>query len=638
MKHLIFVGLGLILILLPFSISAQQLSTDTVFQLKEFTLQEKRAQKFASGLKTETTDSLLLMSSKPGTLDELLQRQSRAIIKSYGPGNLATSSLRGAGANHTAIIWNGFNLQSPTNGTFDLALMPVEFIDDASVQLGSSSNLWGSGAIGGAINLNNKPEANQGFSIRSSSIAGSFGEKQQFTGLSYSNTKFSSSLKTFIKEAENEFSYVNSSLEGNPLVRQTNNKIKQKGLIQENYLYFKNGQQLKTVLWLQQSVREIPPVMSQASSEAIQGDDAIRLTTEYAKKGRNFQFFLRQAVFQEDVYYDDATASIAAKTTFQTSITEAEITKDFKRATSVNFGINHTYSRSESTGYEEIHSLSRPAVFASIKKTGRKENWNITLSGRQEFADNAIATFAPFAGFEAKIKKDFTFKSSVSKSYRLPTLNDLYWNPGGNPNLLPETGWSQEAGIHYSKNLKSFSISAEATAYNRVVDNWIIWLPQNNYWTPQNLMKVWSRGTETGIKAGYQLKKIRIQWDLMTSYTRSTNEKAKSANDASIGKQLIYVPMYSGNSNLSIIFNQYVLVYSYSYSGYRYTSSDNIEYLEPFQLSSLYFSRSITAKNFKFNGFARINNLLNEHYQVMAQRPMPGRNYQIGVSINYHKL
>jgi vitamin B12 transporter len=616
---------------------AQQMTIDTIVQLKEFIFQGKRDQKFGSGLKTEKIDSLLLMDSKAMTLDELLQRQSRVIIKSYGPGNLATTSLRGAGANHTAIIWNGFNLQSPTNGTFDLALMPVEFINQATVQPGSSSNLWGSGAIGGAINLNNIPKANHGLSVSSGSVVGSFGEIQQTVGVSYSNKNFSTSIKGFVKQVENNFSYIDYSLKGNPIVTQKNNKINQNGLLQENYLYFKKGQQVKLVLWLQQSEREIPPVISQGYTEAKQGDDAIRLTSEYAKKGKNYQLQLRQALFNEVLVYQESLAGTASKTSFQTSISEAEITADLKKQTSLNIGVNNTYSKSSSNGYEKTHYLNRPAVFASLKKTNYKETWDLTLSGRQEFAGHTMAPFAPFAGFQAKLKKDFTFKCNISKSYRLPTLNDLYWNPGGNTQLLPENGWSQESGLHYSKTIKAFSFSAEATAFNRTVKNWIIWLPQNGYWTPQNLMSVWSRGTETGVKASYQFKKLQVNWDVLTSYTRSTNQKAKSANDASIGKQLIYVPMYSGTSNLSFVYKKYSLIYNYSYSGYRYTSSDNSEYLEPFQLSNISVARGFSTKKFNLNAFARINNLLKESYQVMPQRPMPGRNYQIGISINYHK-
>ena len=36
--------------------------------------------------------------------------------------------------------------------------------------------------------------------------------------------------------------------------------------------------------------------------------------------------------------------------------------------------------------------------------------------------------------------------------------------------------------------------------------------------------------------------------------------------------------------------------------------------------------------------FCAINNLFNKNYTVVLNRPMPLRNYEIGLSINYHKI
>ena len=38
-------------------------------------------------------------------------------------------------------------------------------------------------------------------------------------------------------------------------------------------------------------------------------------------------------------------------------------------------------------------------------------------------------------------------KASVSRNYRFPTLNDLYFLPGGNPGLNSEKGVAYEAGL-----------------------------------------------------------------------------------------------------------------------------------------------------------------------------------------------
>ena len=50
--------------------------------------------------------------------------------------------------------------------------------------------------------------------------------------------------------------------------------------------------------------------------------------------------------------------------------------------------------------------------------------------------------------------------------------------------------------FNYSKN--NFRALVEATYFNRHTTNWIIWLPTtSSYWSPRNIVEVYSRGTET---------------------------------------------------------------------------------------------------------------------------------------------
>ena len=66
----------------------------------------------------------------------------------------------------------------------------------------------------------------------------------------------------------------------------------------------------------------------------------------------------------------------------------------------------------------------------------------------------------------------------LSTLYRLPGLNDLYWMPGGNPDLKPEYGYSAEAGskLSWKSQNKKTKVSFEPTYFNRYIYNWIIWI------------------------------------------------------------------------------------------------------------------------------------------------------------------
>jgi len=80
-------------------------------------------------------------------------------------GSIATSAIRGASAGHTVVVWNGLALQSPMLGLLDLSMLPSGLVDEVSIQYGGQSTLWGSGAIGGVIHLNNQAKFGKKFGI-----------------------------------------------------------------------------------------------------------------------------------------------------------------------------------------------------------------------------------------------------------------------------------------------------------------------------------------------------------------------------------------------------------------------------------------------------------------------------------------
>ena len=45
------------------------------------------------------------------------------------------------------------------------------------------------------------------------------------------------------------------------------------------------------------------------------------------------------------------------------------------------------------------------------------------------------------------LKKELKLKGSTAYNYRFPSMNDLYWRPGGNPDVKPEEGYSYDASI-----------------------------------------------------------------------------------------------------------------------------------------------------------------------------------------------
>ena len=79
-------------------------------------------------------------------------------------------------------------------------------------------------------------------------------------------------------------------------------------------------------------------------------------------------------------------------------------------------------------------------------------------------------------------------------------------------------------------------------------------------------------------------------------------------------------------------------IFNNTYTGYRFTATDNTNWLNPYYIANIKFSYPYSFNSINMELFCAINNLFNKNYTVVLNRPMALRNYEIGLSINYHKI
>jgi len=209
----------------------------------------------AIGRKTETIDSLVLKQFRFNSLAEVLSANTPIFIKSYGPGGLATTAFRGGNAAQTAVLWNGFNLQNAMLGQSDLALLPSFLFDRIDIEYGGSSSLWGSGAVGGSIQLNNNLLFNKGFQSTTNLGVGSYGARNGSIQLMLSKKRFVTSTKIYGLNALNNFSYKDAN---GQTVSQKNAAYNFVGWMQELKLKLASNQTLLLKAWVIQNNLRLP--------------------------------------------------------------------------------------------------------------------------------------------------------------------------------------------------------------------------------------------------------------------------------------------------------------------------------------------------------------------------------------------
>jgi iron complex outermembrane receptor protein len=209
-------------------------------------------------------------------------------------------------------------------------------------------------------------------------------------------------------------------------------------------------------------------------------------------------------------------------------------------------------------------------------------------------------------------------------------LNERFWQPGGNPNLLPEDGWGGEVGTKYTSEIWHIKWEYQATFFTRNNFNQVVWLMGNGFPQPVNMKHILTSGTEQSIKLEYP---IHHKWKIASNHeintTEAINKRKVSPNDASENKYLIYTPRISQQHQVAIKYADHSLSYQHAYNGMRYTTSDNTDWLDNYAIGNIFLLIGYPIRQVKTTFQFGINNIWNTNYVVVADRPMPGRNYQL---------
>jgi iron complex outermembrane receptor protein len=627
-----------------FNSTAHAQSIDTlIHQLNEVSIIENKQQTIETSKKTSLIDSTTLAKYNTTSIADLISNQTTIHVKTYGNGNIATTSMRGGNSNHTALLWNGLNIQNAMLGQTDLSILPTLFFNDISIEYGGGSAMWGSGAIGGSIHLQNKAAFNKGFKTKLQMSLGSFNTKKIATGVLLSYKKIVSNTKIYYTNSENNYQYKDTLDKENPNKQITHANYIAKGLLQELSFLINSNQTLNVRAWYNNTNRNLPSFTATVSKKN-QEDDNLKLNADWNYSRRKLNSTIRLGYFNDKLNYVDSNANVlVSESKIKTIIAESDNILNLKNHT-INFGINFTNHQANLLSKEALkdtlhnYKLSKLAIFVAYKVSLLKSKLNYNLAIRQEFNSQTHIPMTGNTGIHYQLTKLLAAKINGNKSFRQPTLNDLYWSPGGNPNLKPEDSYEIEGGLEMKYRKNNFNVLVEGTYFNRHVTNWIIWLPsENTFWTPKNIAEVYSRGTETKTELSYFTKNIFIKLAINTSYVLSTNQKATSQNDNSVGRQLIFTPRYNGQATLTMSYKNISILLNNNYTGYRFTSTDNTSWLNPYYIANMKCSYNYSFSSVNVEFFGNINNLFNKNYTIISNNPMPLRNYEIGLIINYQK-
>ena len=630
------------------------------------------------GVQETRLDSLILKENIALSIADVLTFNSPIFVKQYGRATLSTVSFRGTGPSHTQVTWNGMRINNPMLGMTDFSMIPSYFIDDASLLHGTSSVNETGGGLGGLVRLSTAPADIRGFGLQYIQGIGMFRTFDEFLRLEWGDEHWQVSTRAVYQSSANDFKYRNRDKKENiyddemnivgsyyPTERNKSGAFDDVHVLQEVYYDTRRGDRFGLNAWYINSNRELPLLTTDYADdkqfENRQREHTLRSVLSWDHYRSDWKFAAKAGYIHTWMAYDyrkDPGSGIMNSITRSRNKVDtfygqadgeytpngnwfftAGISAHQHLVESIDKDIILQQGGKDIVGYDKGRIELSASVSAKWRPT---ERLGLSAVLREEMYGTKWATVpAFFADCQLSKRGNIVAKASVSRNHRFPTLNDLYFLPGGNPDLRSESGFSYEAGLSFAVGKENvYSLSGSASWYDQHIDDWILWLSTpKGFFSPRNIKQVHAYGVE--MQASLAVIPAR-DWKLTMngtfSWSPSINEgEPISPADQSVGKQLPYEPEFSATVTGRLTWRSWGLLYQFGYYSERYTMSSNditlSGRLTPYLMNNLSLDKAFALKWADLTLKGTVNNLFNEEYLSVTARPMPRMNVEFFIGI-----
>jgi len=600
-------------------ISAQN---DSITNLKEVVVSDRT---LYSNNKSQSIQMLndSVINTNQSSLTNLLNYNSVLYFKEYGGGMLSTVSFRGTTASQTAVIWNGINVNSQLTGSADFNTFTSPDFNTISVKAGGGSVSYGSGAIGGTVHLNNNLVFIDKFENNLRLDYGSFNTIAVNYKMALSNKKWSTQVGFSRNSSDNDYDYLDL--------------YTWKGVQRKN----QNGQYATTNLSANVGYKIKPNAVLTFYSQSSNTDRNLSLVSESDSKTKYINTFSRNLLeynatkehfssnyklaylTEQYQYFENIDSNDFSFGKSETLIAKMDVAYQLLESIKLNGILDYNRTKGFGTSFGDNTRQIGAIAIKAVENYNKK--WQNELGLRKEVSSDYDSPFLFSLGSSYVFNSFYNLKVNLSRNFRIPTFNDLYWQTGGNPNLKPESSYQAEVGNVFT--YKKFTLSE--TLYYIKINDLIRWVPgKGDNWSPENTDRVNTYGSETILGWANSYGKNGFAVNGTYAYTVSKN--------VDTNKQLFFVPYHKATASFAYSYAKFSTNFQYLYNGFVYTRSDNDpnEIIEAYQVSNIGIDYDFGFFNASKLGF-QVLNAFNQKYQSLEDRPLPGRNFDMYIILKF---
>ena len=588
-------------------------------------------------------------------------------LKDYGGvGGLKTINVRSMGSNHTAVFYDGIRLGNAQNGQVDLGKFSLDNIDEIALYEGQKSTIFQPAtgfASGNALYLRARQPAfdkDQRSKEKISFKGGSFGlVNPSFLWQYRLSDRAYTSLSTEWVHANGRYKFRYTNGVYDTTAMRSNGDIDAKRVEASLHVRGRDSGTWSARMYFYHSARGLPGavVANHFDYDQRLWDRNIFFQSSYHKEWRRYSLLLNAKYAYDYSRYVDpdyVTTSGLLDNRYHEQELYVSVAQRYAVTSflDIAFSSDYRWDRLDANLYHfayptrdiwlnalaaELH-FSRLNIQASMLST-------VVYDRVRQFAGaGAKSELSPTVLFSWKLTgngcgSDLRIRGFYKDIFRMPTFNDLYYTFIGNTYLRPEFVKQLDAGMTYRRTRPSRILTelfVQADGYINHITDKIVAVPGANLfrWTMLNLGKVVVHGLELNVRTGW-----RAGHDLLLRTGLSyTYEQALDMTGGDNYKQQIpYTPLNSSSLLAGAEWRSFSLDYSFIYTGSRYDQSANIpvNYLQPWYTHDLALTEVTHIYGHLAKATAGVSNLMDQHYDVITNFPMPGRNYRLTIQLNF---
>ena len=636
--------IAIVLTLLLYSCVAlhSQVLSDTIREVKVI---GKKASEAASAVPLHSVSNEDLQRLGVNDIADAIHRLPGITLKDYGgAGGMKTVSVRGFGAQHTGVSYDGIMLSDCNTGEIDIQRYAVGNMQSVSLNIGDRDDVFTTArSVTTPATINLETSTRQG--IGAMITAGSWGLMNPSLNFGAYINKVSLGGNLDFMHADNNYPFTLYNVTTETREHRTHSKMNQ-GHGELNASWQINpSSTLSAKIYYYDNDRELPGVVHYYTDE---NDESLRERNIFAQArlktvlSTSFSLMVNgkwnwassnyhngmpsggvtSADYWQREYYGSAALLYAPTQSF-----------------AVDYSIDY-YLNNLNSSLTVMPNAERKSLLQSL--TAKYSTRRLTLMGRMLWSNymGEAHRLSPSASISYRLLDDeqLYLRASFKSIFRMPTFRELYYFHLGDANLRPEKTSQYNLGITWSGGVnRRLNLTATLDAYYNTITDKIVSIPINMFvWRNINMAKAHAYGLDLMLDAKYQIAK-RHQLSLYTNYSLQNVRNMTDSSSPYYKNQIAYTPQHSGSAALGWQNPWVSLTLSADAMGERWTTNEHSQgtRLAGFVEFSATAYRTFAIRKSELTLQASVLNILDKQYEIVARYPMPGRSCRFTVAFKY---